>query len=95
MLDGAMFLPAEVMISSFLRSTIAKKPSSSRVPMSPVCTQPSSSMSVGGGVLLAVVAGGDDRAAHEHLAVLAELDLHAGRRAPDRAEPERRRGRWR
>ena len=45
MFDGAMFLPAEVMISSFLRSTIAKKPSSSRVPMSPVCTQPSSSIS--------------------------------------------------
>ena len=44
MLDGAMFLPALVMMSSFLRSTIAKKPSSSRVPMSPVWTQPSASI---------------------------------------------------
>ena len=83
-----MFLPAEVMISSFLRSTIAKKPSSSSVPMSPVCTQPSASMSVAGGLLLAVVAGGDDRAADEDLAVLAELDLHAGHGPADRAEPE-------
>ena len=45
MLDGAMFLPEEVMISSFLRSTIETKPSSSMVPMSPVWTQPSSSIS--------------------------------------------------
>ena len=44
MLDGAMFLPAEVMISSFLRSTIETKPSSSIAPMSPVCSQPSSSI---------------------------------------------------
>ncbi len=45
MLDGAMFLPEEVMIISFLRSTTFRKPSSSISPMSPVCTQPSSSIS--------------------------------------------------
>ena len=46
MLDGATFLPAEVMISSFFRSTMERKPSSSTAPMSPVCTQPSSSRRV-------------------------------------------------
>ena len=57
MLDGATFLPAEVMISSFLRSTTAKKPSSSRVPMSPVWSQPSSSISARVASVLQVVAG--------------------------------------
>ena len=36
MLAGDMFLPAELMISSFLRSTILTNPSSSIDPMSPV-----------------------------------------------------------
>ena len=40
-----MFLPEEVMIISFLRSTTFRKPSSSISPMSPVCTQPSPSIS--------------------------------------------------
>ena len=45
MLEGAMFLPWEVMIISFLRSTTLRKPSASISPMSPVCTQPSASSS--------------------------------------------------
>jgi hypothetical protein len=40
-----MFLPPEVMISSFLRSMIATNPSSSITPMSPECSQPSISVS--------------------------------------------------
>ena len=44
MFAGDMFLPAALMISSFLRSTILRNPSSSSSPMSPVCSQPSSSI---------------------------------------------------
>ena len=43
MFAGDMFLPAALMISSFLRSTIFRKPSSSNSPMSPVSRKPSSS----------------------------------------------------
>jgi hypothetical protein len=39
-----MFLPPEVTRMSFLRSVIARKPSSSRTPMSPVWKKPSRSM---------------------------------------------------
>ena len=83
-----MFLPEEVMISSFLRSTIETKPSSSMVPMSPVWTHPSSSISSPGLLLGLVVAGGVDRAADQHLAVLGERDLHARSRPADGAELE-------
>ena len=44
MFAGDMFLPAALMISSFLRSTILRKPSSSSAPMSPVWSQPSASI---------------------------------------------------
>ncbi len=44
MFAGDMFLPAALMISSFLRSTIRTNPSSSMVAMSPVRSQPSSSI---------------------------------------------------
>ena len=43
MFAGDMFLPAALMMISFLRSTILRKPSSSNSPMSPVWSQPSSS----------------------------------------------------
>ena len=41
---GAMFLPPAVMIRSFLRSVICRKPSASISPMSPVWNQPSGSI---------------------------------------------------
>ena len=44
MFAGDMFLPAALMMSSFLRSTIFRKPSSSNSPTSPVWSQPSSSI---------------------------------------------------
>ena len=44
MLAGDMFLPAELIMMSFLRSTTVIKPSASIVAMSPVCNQPSPSM---------------------------------------------------
>ena len=37
---GAMYLPPEVLIRSFLRSVMTRKPSASRRPMSPVENQP-------------------------------------------------------
>ena len=44
MLAGDMFLPAALMMISFLRSTIRRNPSSSIDPMSPVWSQPSASI---------------------------------------------------
>ena len=44
MFAGDMFLPAALMISSFLRSTILTKPASSISAMSPVWSQPSESI---------------------------------------------------
>ena len=41
---GATFLPAAVMMRSFFRPVMARNPSSSRAPVSPVCSQPSSSI---------------------------------------------------
>ena len=41
---GEMFFPAEVMMSSFLRSTILNWPFEPSSPMSPLWTQPSASM---------------------------------------------------
>jgi hypothetical protein len=41
---GEMFLPPDVMMSSFLRSVMVRKPSSSSAPTSPVASQPSSSV---------------------------------------------------
>ena len=40
-----MFLPPAVMMMSFIRSVIARKPSASSVPTSPVCSQPSTMVS--------------------------------------------------
>ena len=42
MLAGVRFLPPAVMMMSFLRPVIERKPSSSIEPRSPVCSQPSS-----------------------------------------------------
>ena len=42
---GEMFSPPDVMMSSFLRSMTDRKPSGSSEPMSPVCSQPSASIS--------------------------------------------------
>ena len=42
--DGAMFLPPAVIMMSFMRSVIRRKPFSSSTPTSPVCSQPSESM---------------------------------------------------
>jgi len=44
MLAGDMFLPAALMISSFLRPVIVTYPSWSMAAMSPVCSQPSESI---------------------------------------------------
>ena len=44
MFAGDMFLPAALMISSFLRSMIVRNPSSSIRPMSPVRSHPSASI---------------------------------------------------
>ena len=41
MLAGVRFLPPAVMMMSFLRPVIERKPSSSIEPRSPVCIQPS------------------------------------------------------
>ncbi len=41
---GAMFLPFELTRISFLRSVIARNPSASMTPMSPVWNQPSGSI---------------------------------------------------
>ena len=41
MLAGVRFLPPAVMMMSFLRPVIERKPSSSSEPRSPVCSQPS------------------------------------------------------
>ena len=45
MFDGVRFLPPAVMMMSFLRPVIFRKPSSSSSPRSPVCSQPSTSVS--------------------------------------------------
>ena len=90
-----MFLPAEVMISSFLRSTIGVE--AVLVDRADVAGVDPAVLvdQVAGGGLLAVVAGGVDRAAAQDLAVLGEAHLDAGVGPPDRAELEVRRGRWR
>ena len=81
-----MFLPAALMISSFLRSTIFRYPSSSSSPMSPVWSQPSESIASAVCSGHVPVALHDHRAAQQHLAVLGDLQLHAGRDLADGAE---------
>ena len=44
MFAGEMFLPLEVMISSFLRPVMWTKPSESILPRSPVASHPSTSV---------------------------------------------------
>ncbi len=39
---GAMYLPPEVLNSSLIRPVMVRKPSASMLPLSPVCSQPSS-----------------------------------------------------
>ena len=88
MLEGAMFLPDEVMIISFLRSTTLRKPSSSMLAdvagVHPALVV--DQLRAGLGVL--VVAAGVDRAAGQDLAVVGDRDLDAGLGAADGAEPE-------
>ena len=76
------------MISSFLRSTIFRKPSSSNSPMSPVCSQPSASIASAVFSGCVAVAEHHELAADEHLAVVAERHLDAGRRRADGADPD-------
>ena len=45
MLAGAVFLPPEVTMISFLRPVMCAKPSPSSMPTSPVCSHPSCSSS--------------------------------------------------
>ena len=90
MFAGDMFLPAALMISSFLRSTIVTKPSSSIAATSPVCSQPSRVERLGGLLRLVAVAAHHDPAAHEQLAVVGEPDLDARDRPADGAEPRDR-----
>ena len=75
-LAGVMFLPPAVMMMSFLRPVMKRKPSSSIGPRSPVCSQPSDERLVGG-LLVLVVALEDVRPAQQHLAVLGDLHLDA------------------
>ncbi len=91
-----MFLPPALMMISFLRSTMRRKPSSSSSPMSPVWSQPSPSIVSRGLRGLVAIAAHHDRAAHQHLAVAAEPQLHARHRDTDGADlraPARIRGR--
>ena len=57
MFAGDMFLPAALMISSFLRSMIFTNPASSICAMSPVCSQPVGVDRLGGLLGLVAVAG--------------------------------------
>ena len=82
---GAMFLPPAVMMISFLRPVIVRKPSLSNAPRSPEHSQPSLSVSAVACGLL-VVAEEHVGAAHQDLAVLGDLDLEPGQRRPDRAD---------
>ncbi len=81
MFAGDMFLPAELMISSFLRSTIFTKPSSSISAMSPY--QPPVRVDGLRGLLWEVpIAAHHDSAAHEQLAIVCELGLGPGSGLP-------------
>ena len=84
MLAGDMFLPAALMISSFLRSTIVQV--AVVVDLADVAgVQPAVGVDRLGGLLGQVaVAAHHDSAADQHLAVVGELDLDARRR---RARP--------
>ena len=82
MLVGEMFLPLEVMMSSFLRPVMRTKPSSSTEPRSPVYSQPSTRLSLGRR-LVAVVAREDVGPADQQLAVGCDAYLGVGQRAPD------------
>ena len=95
MLAGEMFSPPEVMMSSFLRSTMRDE--AVGVDGADVAgVQPAVVVEQLGGRLGAVeVAAGVERAAGEDLAVLGDADLDARLGPADRAELEARRGRWR
>ena len=82
-----MFLPPAVMMMSFLRPVMNRKPSSSSVPRSPVWSQPSLER-LARGLLVLVVALEDVRALDQDLAVVGDLDLDALHRLADGAEAE-------
>ena len=84
-LFGLTFLPLEVMMRSFLRPVMRRKPSASISPRSPEHSQPPSKTSRGR-LGVAVVAAEHVRAAHQDLAVGGDRHLAAGQRAADRAE---------
>ena len=72
MFFGAMFLPPAVMMISFLRPVIDRKPRASNAPRSPEHSQPSLQR-LGRGLGLLVVAEEHVRAAHQDLAVVGDL----------------------
>ena len=71
---GDMFLPAEVMMSSFLRPVTRRQPSASSCPRSPVCSQPSAS--IASAVASGRICGsrGDVRSADQDFAVRCDPD---------------------
>ncbi len=83
---GATFLPPAVTMSSFFRPVTRRKPSSSSEPRSPVCSQPSAVQSLGRCRLVVPVAGEDDAAAQQDLAVLGDPGADARKRLPDGAD---------
>ena len=90
--SGKTLSPSGVTIISFLRPRMNRRPSASFSPMSPVCSQPSSSRvrpAPGSRIpdprSLLVVARRDVLAADENLAVVGDLHLDAGDRLADRS----------
>ena len=83
---GATFLPPAVTMISFFRPVMVRNPSSSSSPRSPVRNQPSSVKASLVAVVVVPVAGEDDPAPDQDLAVLADLDRDAGQRLADRAD---------
>ena len=85
---GAMYLPPDVLIRSFLRSVIFRKPSASTSPMSPVLKKPSAVKQFDGLVGQVVVAPHDGHPAQLDLAVLGDAHLEVAHRPAHRAELE-------
>ena len=83
---GATFLPPAVTMISFFRPVMVRNPSSSSEPRSPVRNQPSSVEGLLGRLVVVPVAGEDDPAPDQDLALLADLDGHSGQRLADRAD---------
>lgn len=81
---GAMFLPPEVMISSFLRPVMDRKPSSSTAPRSPV--EPAVDQGLRRLLRALVVALEDLGTPQQHLAVLGDFEIDLGQDRPEGAE---------